>query len=138
MKKIDIFADTPYLTADNCEQVISGINYGMTVDPYIFFKDLQKCVEFFKAQYNGIITGFWLITVPSVDGGIQVITRVKSELPVENRLELYAAISDLVKDEMAYRITDNDISDLNSIPISEWIEDNKIYTIYDAYRGKAV
>ena len=73
-----------------------------------------------------------------MDGGIQVITRVKSELPVENRLELSAAISDLVKDEMAYRITDNDISDLNSIPISEWIEDNKIYTIYDAYRGKAV
>ena len=48
MKRIDIFADTPYLTADNCEQVISGINYVMTVDPYIFFKDLQKCVEFFK------------------------------------------------------------------------------------------
>lgn len=131
----EIFSNTPYLTAENAEQTISAIEYNDSVESQMLYNRLQKCVELFKVRYTGIVTGFWLIASPADDGGVQVITRIISNLPVEERLELSAAISDLVRDEIAYRITDEDISDLNSIPISDWIMENKIYTIYDIYRG---
>lgn len=135
MNANDIFKDTPYLTEENYPSVLPQKIYNVTIIQERVFKAIKACAAALtKKKWNGVITGFWFIAEPAYDGGTQFMVRTSSKLSGEMVFELHGIIGDLLHHEILYRIASDNEDVLNNLPISEWLESGKIYTIFDTER----
>lgn len=128
---IEILKHVPYLTRENCKTVLP---YEYEEQNEDYFKDLQTITDILKKKYNGEVNGLWFIRVPSVDGGIQTITRTKTRFDTMRRIQLAGDIGDYCREEMGYTITNDSVENLRSIPIEEWIADGQVFAVFDTER----
>ena len=126
-----LLSRVPFLSEENCREILP---YSTDKSNIAYYGDLQRCAELLRNKYNGEVNGLWFIRVPAVDGGVQTIVRTRSKLPTLKGLELAADVFDHCCDELGYRITDDDVSGLNSIPIEEWLEDGQVFAVFDDER----
>lgn len=126
-----LLSKVPFLSEKNCRKVLP---YSTEENNTAYYGDLLQCAEFLRNKYHGEVNGLWFIRVPAVDGGVQTIVRTKSRLPTLKRLELASDVFDYCCDELGYRITNDDVSGLNSIPIEEWLADEQVFAVFDDER----
>lgn len=127
----DFLKHVPYLTKENYKSVLPYKKEGAND---LYFNDLQSCAALLKEKYNGEVNGLWFIRVPSVDGGVQTITRTKTRFETLQRIQLAGDVSDYCCDEMGYTITNDSIERLQSIPIEEWIADGQVFAVFNTER----
>lgn len=128
---LELISKVEFITEENHRRVLP---YHSDEANDKYFKDLQECAELLKKKYKGEVTGLWFIRVPSVDGGIQTITRTVTRLPVEKRLQLAGDTFDYCCDELHYSFTNDDINRLCSVPIREWLEEGEVFAVFDTER----
>lgn len=132
MKGKEIFKNCEVLTEDNSGQVLPYKEENRSA----YFSDLRICAEVLVKKYKDIITGLWYIRVPARDGGTQFVFRTKDELTdLQLRNRIHMDIIEFTGHEMCYQITDDSTEGLNSVPISEWVEEGSIYALLDTERG---
>lgn len=130
---IELLKNVPYLTKENCKVVLP---YEYEEQNEEYFNELQTFIKILKEKYNGEVNGLWFIRVPSVDGGIQTITRTKTRFDTMRRIQLAGDIGDYCREEMGYTITNDSVENLRSIPYEEWIADGQIFAVFDAERER--
>lgn len=128
-----IFANVPYLTRENFMDVLPQNVYGQGLDKERYFSKLLMCSNMLKEKYSGYVTGFWYISVPSFDSGVQVVIRTHEPMEKE-KFQLHSDIGDYIDHDMLYRITDKDISGLNSVPAMKWASEKKVFALFDMER----
>lgn len=128
---IEFLKDVPYLTKDNFNSVLP---YEWEDQNEDYFKDLHSCATFLREKYNGEVNGLWFIRIPSVDGGIQTITRTKTRFETLWHIQFAGNIGDYCREEMGYTITNDSVENLRSIPYEKWIADGQVYAVFDMER----
>lgn len=129
-----IFRNAKYLTEDNFEQVLPCEVYGEKFNKAQFFDNAQACVRVLRKKYAGIVTGLWILSQKTDDGGFRAFVRTKQDIG-ERKFELHGDIGDFLRYEYLHRFTNDDLSLLDDLPVEEWEQSGSIYALFDDERG---
>ncbi len=131
MNGADVFKGVPYLTEDNFEQVLPDTVSGKFSKGQ-FFDAACRCVNIIKKKYAGVVTGLWIRSTPTADGGLTALVRTKEDVG-DKKFELHSDIGDFLRHEYLWRFSD--MEELDDIPVQEWIDRGVLYALYDSTRG---
>lgn len=128
-----IFSNAPYLNGDNYEAVLPDSLYETKCDKDNLFLRFQGCAEMLKAKHSEV-NGMWLVSEPTFDGGLRVLVRTADKMSGVESNKLHTDIFHFVKQDRLNEFTNANVSELSALPISEWLQEKKIYALFDKER----
>lgn len=119
-----------YITEEDFNRILPDSIYGEKIDKEDLFEDLKECVSMLQEKWNDVVDGFWFISEPAMDGGIQAAVRVKTS--DYDKFRLHGDIGDLLHHEMLYCFSYGKGEPAYTVAIlEECISKGSIYTLFN-------